>query len=328
MHDMHDVGLSKSTVLPRHATVTAGNIMHSPSIKNIDLNLLKVFDAVFRERHLARAAEQLGMSQPAASHALTRLRHALSDDLFVRSARGMLPTARAEQLAVPIRQALSYLEVGLQSDTFDPATSKQTFKMAFDNCSAIALTSRIVEVISNAAPGVSLHIRPSGTINIDSLIDAADLDLFVGRPGETRERFASDELRNDDFVVVHPASIPWDNVTLTLEEFVGTPHLQLSSTGDDTSFVDQWLAEQTLAREVKHSIPLLGYTAALQQQKMLVVMRRPIAKAIRTDGNLVIRELPFRSPRISTCMRWHKRLDSKPAHQWLRETISAAVAGD
>lgn len=302
--------------------------MQSPSIKNIDLNLLKVFDAVFRERHLARAAEQMGMSQPAASHALTRLRHALNDDLFVRSARGMLPTVRAEQLAAPIRQALSYLELGLQSNDFDPATSTQTFRMALDNCSAIALTSRLVEAVSQSAPGVSLHLRPSGTINIDSLIDAADLDLFIGRPGETRERFASEELRSDDFVVVHPSTIAWSNVTMTLEEFIATPHLQLSSTGDDTGFVDTWLAEHSVSREVRHSIPLLGYTTALQQQKMLVVMRRPIAKAISTDGRLVIRELPFASPRIATCLRWHKRLDSQPAHRWLRDIIAAAVAAD
>lgn len=300
--------------------------MQSPSIKNIDLNLLKVFDAVFRERHLARAAEQLGMSQPAASHALTRLRHALNDDLFVRSARGMLPTSRAELLAVPIRQALSYLELGLQSDAFDPATSKQTFRLALDNCSAIALTSRIIEAVSRAAPGVSLNLRPSGTINIDNLIDAADLDMFVGRPGETRERFASEELRSDDFVVVHPKSIPAQDVTMTLDEFIATPHLQLSSTGDDVSFVDDWLAEQSVSRDIRHSIPLLGYTAALQQQDMLVVMRRPIAKAISLDGNLTIRELPFQSPRMSTCLRWHKRLDSQPAHRWLRDIIIAAVA--
>lgn len=86
--------------------------MHIPNINNIDLNLLKVFDAVYREGNVAAAARRMGMSQPAASHALARLRHALGDDLFVRSARGMLPTARAEQVAGPIRQALGYLELG------------------------------------------------------------------------------------------------------------------------------------------------------------------------------------------------------------------------
>lgn len=299
-----------------------------PSIRNIDLNLLKVFDAVFREGQLARAAEQLGMSQPAASHALTRLRHALNDDLFVRSARGMLPTARAEQLAPPIRQALSYFELGLRSDAFDPATSKQPFRLALDNCSAIALTSRIVEAVSRLAPHVSLDLRPSGTINIDNLIDSSELDMFIGRPGETRERFASEELRSDDFVVVHPKTFVWTDVRMGLEEFIAAPHLQLSSTGDDTSFVDQWLAERSVRRDVRYSIPLLGYTAALQQQQMLVVMRRPIARAISADGQLVIRELPFPSPRISTCMRWHKRLDSQPAHRWLREIIMSVVAED
>lgn len=302
--------------------------MHPPSIKNIDLNLLKVFDAVFREGHLARAASQLGMSQPAASHALARLRHALADDLFVRSARGMLPTPRAEQLAAPVRQALSYLELGLQSDQFDPLTSRQEFRLALDNCSAIALTSRIVEAVSRVAPGVSLTLKPSGTVDVDRQIDAADLDLFLGRPGEARERFASEEIRSDDFVIVHPDTIPWSDVTITLEELVAIPHLQLSSTGDDTGFIDKWLAQHDVRRAVRHGIPLLGYTTGLQQQEMLVVMRRPIANAISMGGPLVIRELPFPSPQVSTCLRWHRRLDAQPAHRWLRDVIMSAVSTD
>lgn len=302
--------------------------MNSPSIKNIDLNLLKVFDAVFRESHLARAASHLGMSQPAASHALTRLRHALGDDLFVRSARGMLPTPRAEQLAVPIRQALSYLELGLQSDKFDPLTSRHEFRLALDNCSAIALTSRIIEAVSSTAPGVSLSLKPSGTMDVDQQIDSADIDLFLGRPGETRERFASEEVRSDDFVVVHPDTLVWSDVTMTIEELVAVPHLQLSSTGDDTGFIDKLLIDHGLRREVRHAIPLLGYTIGLQQREMLVVMRRPIAKAISKGGSLVVRELPFPSPRVSTCLRWHKRLAAQPAHCWLREVIIDAITAE
>ncbi|NEI69209.1 LysR family transcriptional regulator [Rhizobium lusitanum] len=300
--------------------------MQTPNINSIDLNLLRVFDAVFRERNILRAAQRLGMSQPAASHALARLRHSLDDDLFVRSAQGMLPTSRAEQLAEPIRQALSYFELGLQSGSFEPATSRQQFKLALDNSSAIALTSKIVSAVGAAAPGISLNLRPSGTIDIDRLLDASELDLFIGRPGEDRERFASEDLSSDDFVVVHRSQIRATQSPITADELVGRPHLNLSSAGDDTGFLDHWLAEQHLRRDVKHSVPLLGCTAVLQEQDMYVPMRRPIAEAICKGSGLAISELPFASPRITTCMHWHRRLDSQPAHIWLRETIRR-VAG-
>ncbi|HEY0122593.1 MAG TPA: LysR family transcriptional regulator [Rhizobium sp.] len=299
--------------------------MNSPNINSIDLNLLRVFDAIFREGNILRAAQRLGMSQPAASHALARLRHALDDELFVRSAQGMLPTARAEQLAEPIRQALSYLELGLQSGPFEPQSSTQKFKLALDNCSAVALTSKIVDAVGLAAPGVSLHLRPSGTIDVDRMIDAADLDMFIGRPGDDRERFASEELSSDDFVVVQRSGIRTACRGTTIDELTGTPHLHLSSAGDDTSFLDRWLAEQGVRREIKHAVPLLGCTAVLQQQDVFVVMRRPIADVICRGSGLTARELPFASPKISTCMRWHKRVDSQPAHAWLRDMIRSAA---
>ncbi|TWF59307.1 LysR family transcriptional regulator [Neorhizobium alkalisoli] len=300
--------------------------MHIPNINSIDLNLLKVFDAVYREGNVAAAARRMGMSQPAASHALARLRHALGDDLFVRSARGMLPTARAEQVAGPIRQALGYLELGLQSHVFDPATSTHRFSVALDNCSAIALTARILSGVSQAAPGVSIHLRPSGTIDVDGMMDASELDLFIGRPGESRERFCSQVVSSDPFVVVHPGHSNSLDGVMSVEELVSTPHLQLSSTGDDTSFLDAWLEKQGLKRTVQHSVPLLGYTSELRQKDLLVVMRRPIAEVISGDGGLSIRQLPFASPLVDTCLRWHRRVDTNPAHVWLREMIGSIVA--
>lgn len=299
--------------------------MYIANINTIDLNLLRLFDAVYREGSIGRAARRLGISQPAASHALARLRQSMNDELFVRSAQGMLPTARADQLAPPVRQALSYLELGLQSEAFDPRSSRQNFRLALDNCSAVALTSKIVSAVSAAAPAVSLHLRPSGTVDVDHMIDTSDLDMFIGRPGETRERFASEELMKGDFVAVHSTRLTARGPTLTLDELTDAPHLNLSSAGDDTSFVDAWLSGRGLSRQVTHSIPLLGCSPVLQAQDSIVIMRRPIATVICREGGLTIRELPFETPTISTCMRWHRRLDSQPSHMWLRDIVRTAI---
>ncbi|WP_042691028.1 LysR family transcriptional regulator [Azospirillum sp. B506] len=300
--------------------------MDHPNIATIDLNLLRVFDSIYREGNILRAAERLGMSQPAASHALARLRHALKDDLFVRSARGMLPTARAEQLAGPVRQALSCLELGLQSGPFDPTTATQRFTIALDNASAVSLSAPILAAVSAAAPLLRLDLRPSGTLDIDRMIDEADLDLFIGKARPQLERFASEELFSDDFAVLHRTREAPE--TLTPEALTALPHLHLSSAGDDTEFVDRWLGERGARREVRHSVPLLGCEAVLERQDFYIVMRRRMALALCNRTGLSVSDLPFPSPRIVTCLRWHRRLDAQPAHQWLRRTIRSVCTSN
>ncbi|WP_018901619.1 LysR family transcriptional regulator [Rhizobium sp. 2MFCol3.1] len=300
--------------------------MLRPSINNLDLNLLRVFDAIYHEGNILRAAQRLGMSQPTASHALARLRHALRDDLFVRSATGMMPTAHAERLAEPVRQALTLLEVGLRADTFDAAVSEQTFRVAFDNLCAIAITESLLEEVERVAPHVRLEVWPSGTMDIDRAIDSSEIDLFVGKNAEKRERFASEEIARADFVVVEKAGLDAVETAMSPDEFVARPHLHISSTGDDMAFIDRWLSQQGLSRTVRHSVPLLGCVRLVGRLDALIVLRRPIAEALATIAPLTIRELPFASPMNSICMRWHRRLDAQPAQVWLRGCVRSAFA--
>src|SRR3954471_4200639 len=125
----------------------------TPGVKlgAIDLNLLVVFDAVMQERNVTRAGQRLGLSQPAMSHALTRLRHMLKDDLFIRSPKGMLPTPRAEQLAVPVRAALDGLQHSLEPTQFDPSTATRTFRSAVDNYAAVVLVGPLAAHITKIA---------------------------------------------------------------------------------------------------------------------------------------------------------------------------------
>src|SRR6202008_2816556 len=117
-----------------------------------DLNLLVVFDAVMQDRNLTRAGQRLGMSQPAVSHALTRLRHALKDDLFVRSPEGMRPTPRAERMLGPVRAALQELQVTLEANEFDPAASSREFAVAANNYAARAVVPALVHRVAKLAP--------------------------------------------------------------------------------------------------------------------------------------------------------------------------------
>ena len=140
-----------------------------------DLNLLVVFDAVMCERSVKRAAQQVGLSQPAVSHALARLRHMLKDDLLVRTPAGMAPTPRAEQLAGPVRHALGEMQLALEPEAFVPARAERRFAIAVDNCAAIVVAPALIGAAATAAPGVRLDLRPSGTLDVADLIDRGEL---------------------------------------------------------------------------------------------------------------------------------------------------------
>src|SRR5712692_5190724 len=131
----------------------------APKLGAIDLNLLVVFDAIMRERSVTRAGNRLGLSQPAMSHALARLRQMLKDELFVRSPKGMIPTPRAEQLALPVRQALDGLQHSLEPTQFDPSKATRTFRVAVDNYAAVVLVGPLAARVIRTAPGVTIDFR-------------------------------------------------------------------------------------------------------------------------------------------------------------------------
>jgi len=148
-------------------------------LRNLDLNLLLVFDAVLRERSVVRAADSLAISQPAVSHALNRLRHALKDQLFVRTPAGMSPTPRAEQLALPVRKALNELQLAVEGDTFDPSTADRLFTIAVNNYAAVVAVGPILAAVRAQAPAVRLSLVPSGTLNLTDRLDRGEIDLAL-----------------------------------------------------------------------------------------------------------------------------------------------------
>src|SRR3979411_2083193 len=209
---------------------TNGLTKTAPKLGAIDLNLLVVFDAIMRDRSVTRAGQRLGLSQPAMSHALTRLRHMLKDELFVRSPNGMMPTPRAEELATPIRIALDGLQQSLEPVQFEPSKATRTFRIAVDNYSAIVLVAPIAAHIGKIAPGVTLDCRPGGTLSIHELLDRRELDLAIGPFRTQGERFSLRRLLQDQLVVVfrkgHPAASAPE---LSVEQFAALSELEISS---------------------------------------------------------------------------------------------------
>ena len=200
-----------------------------------------------RERNLTRAGRLLGLSQPATSHALARLRHMLHDDLFIRSPEGMQPTPRAEQMAEPIRDALRVLRLTLEPEEFDVARSVRGFSIVVNNYAARAIVPTLARKVGESAPNVSLDIKPVGMADVLDQLDAGGADVALAQLVDGGERFKCVRVTDDDYVVIldkdHPAA---QEPSLSIERFVEIPHVVITSSGDDTSFVDRALEDRGL----------------------------------------------------------------------------------
>ncbi|MDB5617828.1 LysR substrate-binding domain-containing protein [Tardiphaga sp.] len=285
----------------------------------IDLNLLVVFDAILREKSVTRAGLLLGFSQPAMSHALTRLRHMLKDDLFVRSPKGMIPTPRAEHLAEPIRSALDSLQQSLEPTKFDPHLATRTFNIAVDNYSAVVLVPEIMSHIAGIAPQLRLDIRPSGTLNIPEILDRSEIDLVIGRHKIEGERFSTKRLLQDRFVVVYRKGHPAGRKTFSPEKLASLSRLDISSAqfGVDVGLPGSAKPKQRPTMRA----PFLSAAKILSSSNMISILPLNVARDIVTRGPLAFAELTGPAQSVDVYMSWPRRLDNQPAHSWLRRII-------
>jgi DNA-binding transcriptional LysR family regulator len=292
-----------------------------------DLNLLVVFDGLMQERSVTRAGQRLGMSQPALSHALNRLRYLLKDQLFIRTPTGMVPTPRAEQLAPPLRQALTEMQHALEPEAFVPAQASRRFSIAINNYAAIVVAAPLVSAVSAAAPHLQLDLRPSGTLKVFDLLDNGDLDIAIGPFERVGERFASAALLEDQFVAVMRRGHPAGRGRLTASAFGALRHVDISSSGDDTGFIDRSLAPRGSKRHIALRVPYLAAGYVLATSDLVATLSRRVAKALVRGAGLELRELPFTSPAVRTSLLWHRRLDGSAAHRWLRHLIVSVSQG-
>ena len=296
------------------------------NLNTFDLNLLLVFEAVQRRRSVTKAADDLGLSQPAMSHALKRLRVRLNDQLFIRTPEGMAPTPRAEQLAEPIRRSLMELQRTLDAEEFVPATADRRFTIAVNNSAAIVLVDTISCDVGALAPNMRLAIVPRGNLDVAASLDLGELDLALISQPIPGARFSSQVLTEDQCVVVMRRGHPLARGELDPGALAAAPHLLISSSDHDFSFVDEELRARGLTRKVMLEAPFLSAGAILTHSDMVVIMERRVAEALGRAHQIETAALPFPSTIQRSVMVWHCRFDDHPAHKWLRTRIIAAAA--
>ncbi|MDQ8729601.1 LysR family transcriptional regulator [Bradyrhizobium sp. LHD-71] len=281
-------------------------MLNEIDLSRADLNLLTLFEVVLRERHVGRAAAQLNLSPSAVSHGLRRLRLLLNDPLFLRTPKGVVPTARAAQLAEPISDVLARVRHVISSaEAFDPARSSRRFIIgAPDGISSVILYP-LLSILQSRAPGIDIGLRqllpPQGGRSPDrawepvlSDLEAGAMDIAIAPIDSVPTRFVGRTIFEEDFVVVARPRHPFA-VRPTLDRFCKARHLVVSLTGDAHGFVDSALEGQGLARRVALTVPDFAMALATVAETDLIAAmpRRFVAMQARRFG-LVSREVPLR----------------------------------
>ncbi|GLK50440.1 transcriptional regulator [Brevundimonas intermedia] len=293
-------------------------------IKTVDLNLLKALHALLETRSVTRAAERLGLTQPAVSGMLTRLRETFGDPLFVRTQRGVLPTPRAEALAAPLRETLFGIEAMLTPKEFRPAEAALTVRIAATDYAQKAVLVPFVAALRSAAPQVRTSVRPVDLASLGPQMESGDLDMALVTPDMALDTMRSRTLFEEHYVCVMRRGHPAAGAPLDLETFCSLDHALMSHDGSQfRGATDKALAAVGRSRRVAAVVPSFLVLIDLVRHSDLTAMVPSRLVADATD--LVIQPPPLTVSGFTKILTWHERLQSDPAQQWLRDTLARCV---
>jgi DNA-binding transcriptional LysR family regulator len=331
----------------KHSDPIDGILTVSVSFNTLDLNLLKVFDAVMEERSVLRASHKVALSQSAVSHSLARLREMLEDDLFIRTASGMQPTARALAMAPQVREALRSLEAAVELPTFDPVHSTRRFTLAANDFTTMVLASPLLTLLSREAPSIDLVIKPVTRIDLAEQLDLGRIDVAVGVFLDPPSRFRSALLFEYDDVLIAGKAHKigrLDNARLTrlpivvvsfgseregaIGGFISERGLARRSEMYDRAALEKALSKSDHPPRIAVSLPhFLAVPALLEDTALAAIVPRPLAKALQRTHRIASYELPYATTNFEVRMLWHERVEGDPSHEWLHEALRRSAEG-
>ena len=290
----------------------------------LNLNLLRVFAAIYRNGTLTRAAAQLGLSQPAVSHGLKQLRDTFEDELFVRSVDGYRPTRKAEELAPPILEALESLQGVLEvTRRFDPATASKTFKLSVSDYSSHTILPRLSHLIHEQAPGVRCMVSQISYEGVKEQLQKGQIDLaVVARQSSSLKDGEALVLQETACCVVRDDH-PRVGKRLDLATFTREKHVIVNLYGQLHSWVDTKLEEMGRTRDVKFVVPYFNAVPEIVSTTDLIgTLPRRLAEQAAGHYALKLYAFPFDFPPVHFVMCWHPRRERDVELRWLRGAIS------
>jgi DNA-binding transcriptional LysR family regulator len=300
---------------------------------DIDFNLLVALEALLAERNVTRAARRLGVTQPAMSNALRRLRVLLDDPVFVRTSEGMTPTARALAIGPAVADALNGIRAALSATGFDPQRSTARFTVATLDYLEALYFPRLIDKLAAAGPAIHLRVRRLPAIYElpQQQLESGAIDCAVGpfpQPMTPQSGLLSRVLIDEDWVCVGRRGHPAFRRRLTLKTYAGLRHLGISypEPGGGSGMIDRLLAAHGLTRTCAAFVPhFLTLPFHVAQSDCVATLPRPLARLFARALPLQIVDAPLPKP-SGISLVWHSRVDGDPAQRWLREMIVETCA--
>lgn len=317
-------------------------------LRQVDLNLLHVFDTVMRTRSVAMAAEQLALSPSAVSHALGRLRQALKDELFIRDEGGMTPTPRAFELAATVHDGLSLLERALTTGPFTPAESIRSFRIAAGDYACAFLLPPLVARLQRQAPAIDLRITPVNRTDVGRQLQSGAVDLVIGWFGSLPAELRRRQLLRETGVLVVRQGHPLTEAPLTLARVAAFPHVVVELIGEEDLRGDGFYDDRGLVRRVwmerlvlhsrsqespaaRVAVSVPHFTAIpflLRDTDLVATLPKRIADWATSSGGLATLDPILASPAVDVEMVWHRRQDEDGGLAWLREQLATSMQED
>jgi DNA-binding transcriptional LysR family regulator len=300
------------------------------NISSIDLNLLLALDVLVEERSVTKAGQRIGLSQPAMSNVLRRLRQLLDDPVLVRTSQGMVPTTRATELIGPVRKALAEIEGALTKDQkFEPSQARRAFRVAAVDHTWVVLLPHLARLLADRAPGIRLDFFPySDATNADLESGAIDAAVVVG-PGHGRAAgFQRAEMYDDNFDCLVRKNHPLVKRRLTLRRYLDVGHVVASARSRRGGLVDRALKKKGLSRRVQLIVPhFVAAPFVVANTDLIATLPRGVALPFARMLDLSVFPPPLKLQGGPWFLVWHERTLRDPAQTWLREQIMEVSLG-
>jgi len=292
-------------------------------LHELDLNLLVVFNQLLVERRVSKVADNLGVSQPAVSNSLAKLRKLLGDELFLRTPKGMEPTPYADQLAESVSYALAMIHSGVnQRSSFEPSSAQRSFTIGMTDVGEIYFLPALIERLRRDAPSVTLSTVRNTTVNVRDELEAGKVDIALGLLPHLKAGFFQRRLFMQSYVCLMRRGHRLDKRRLSLAEFSAAEHLVVVSAGTGHGKVDELLQRSGIDRTVRLNVPhYVSVGHILQGSDLIATVPERLADRLLDPFGLVKLAHPAKLPQIAINVFWHAKYHRSPANRWLRGVL-------
>ncbi|AYR26125.1 LysR family transcriptional regulator [Herbaspirillum rubrisubalbicans] len=299
-------------------------------MSSFDLNLLPIALTVFDERSVSGAARRLGMSQPAVSVALNKLRYALGDPLFVRTARGMEPTPRALALISPTRDILQRVHTDvLASESFNPGTTERRFTLALSDIGEMTFLPKLLDHLRQAAPRASLLSVTMPPPELAAALESGEVDLAVGFFPDLKNRnFFQQRLFSHDFICLLSASHPHRSRRISIDKFLSMGHAVIKAEGRSQEVFEQFLLRRKIERRIVISTPhFMSIPFLIASSDLIATVPRAVGESFAQFADIKLVEPPFEIPSFDLKQHWHRKYHKDGGNVWLRSVLARMFSG-